>query len=212
MKRLVGVALFLTLGGAAMATEEATYEVVRTYDEFELRRYASYLVAEIEVEGDFAAAGNLAFRTLFRYISGENQAAQSIAMTAPVTQAPAGTGQKIAMTAPVTQVPVAGAETRRHAIGFVMPAAFTLDTLPRPNDPRVRIREVASRLVAAHRYSGTWSEERYREHEKTLLEAVVREGLQPVGTPIFARYNSPFAVWFMRRNEVLVDIVDTAKR
>lgn len=179
MKRLAGVALLLTLGGAAMATEEATYEVVRTYDDFELRRYASYLVAETEVEGDFAAAGK---------------------------------GQKIEMTAPVTQAPVAGAETRRYAAGFVMPASFTLDTLPRPSDPRVRIRAAPSRLVAALRYSGTWREERYREHEKALLDAVIREGLQPAGTPIFARYNSPFAVWFMRRNEVLVDIVDTAKR
>lgn len=211
MKGFVGVVMVLILGGGAMATEEPTYEVVRTYDEFELRRYASYLVAETEVEGDFAAAGNLAFRTLFRYISGDNHAAQSIAMTAPVTQAPSGKGQKIEMTAPVTQTPLAGADSRRHAIGFVMPASFTLDTLPRPNDPRVQIREVPSRLVAAHRYSGTWSEERYREHEKRLLDAVIREGLQPVGAPVFARYNSPFAVWFARRNEVLVDIVDTAK-
>jgi hypothetical protein len=196
------------LGGSAMAIEEPAYEVVRTTADFELRRYAPYLVAEVEVEGTFADAGNLAFRNLFRYISGANRPSTKIEMTAPVTQAPAGEGVKIPMTAPVTQTPSEAVETGRHVVAFVMPASFTRETLPEPLDPRVRIREVPARLVAAHRYSGTWSEARYRAHEQNLLDAIRREGLEPVAAPIFARYNSPFALWFMRRNEVLVEVAE----
>jgi hypothetical protein len=191
-----------------MAIEQPAYEVVRTTADFELRRYAPHLVAEVEVEGAFEDAGNLAFRTLFRYISGGNRPSTKIEMTAPVTQAPAATGEKIAMTAPVTQVPTGSADSGRHVVAFVMPGSFTLETLPEPLDPRVRVREVPARLVAAHRYSGTWSEERYRAHEKTLLDALRREGLDPIAAPIFARYNSPFALWFARRNEVLVEVAE----
>ena len=191
VKRALGLVLALTLGGSAMAIEEPAYEVVRTTADFELRRYAPYLVAEVEVEGTFEDAGNLAFRNLFRYISGGNRPSTKIEMTAPVTQAPA---EAVA--------------TGRHVVAFVMPASFTRETLPEPLDPRVRIREVPARLVAAHRYSGTWSEERYRAHEQSILDAIRREGLEPVAAPIFARYNSPFALWFARRNEVLVEVAE----
>ncbi len=87
-----------------------------------------------------------------------------------------------------------------------MPSGYTLETLPRPTDSRVRLRRIDARVMAARTYSGTWSEARYREHERALLQAVRAAGLQPVGLPVFARYNSPFTLWFLRRNEVLVEV------
>ena len=93
-----------------------------------------------------------------------------------------------------------------YLFSFMMPAKYTTDTLPTPTDPRIRIRQIEGRRMAARIYSGTWSEERYRRNEAALLEAVAAAGLQPIAAPVFARYNSPFTLWFMRRNEVLVEV------
>jgi len=100
------------------------------------------------------------------------------------------------------------AQTGTFMVSFVMPARFTLDTVPRPNDARVRLREEPGRLMAALRYSGGWGESRYRAHEARLLAAVRAAGLTPIGEPIYARYNSPFSLPFLRRNEVLVGVAE----
>ena len=79
-----------------------------------------------------------------------------------------------------------------------------------PGDPRVRVREVEPRLMAAHRYSGTWSQSHYRTEEAILLDAVRSAGLKTIGAPMFARYNPPFLPWFLRRNEVMIEVDDPA--
>nr|NIS39945.1 heme-binding protein [Desulfuromonadales bacterium] len=73
---------------------------------------------------------------------------------------------------------------------FVMPAEYSLEDLPPPAEASVRLREVPARLMAARRYSGTWSQQRYRKNEKILLEAVAASGITTVGSPLFARYNA----------------------
>ncbi len=205
---LIGIGAMLLLAGAnAVAIEEPEYEVVKTYPDFELRRYAPYLVAETEVSGDFDEVGNRAFRILAAYIFGENRAQEKMEMTAPVNQRPAaGDGEKMAMTAPVTQRPKAGADADTYVLSFVMPSRYTLDTIPEPLSLEVNLREEPAKLVAVRGYSGRWTEANYREHESLLLTAVEREGLTPVSTPVYARYNSPFSLWFLRRNEVMVEV------
>ena len=192
--------LFFMPMGESMALEEAKYTVIMKEESFELRQYEPHIVAETMVEGDYDKAGNEGFRRLFKYISGENQKKQSIAMTAPVSQ-DAGP-EKIAMTAPVSQEQTGG----QWRIAFVMPSEYTLDTLPQPADPKVSLRQVPSRRMAAITYSGSWSRERYEQH-RALLEAFVqKKKLQTLGEPVLARYNSPFTLWFLRRNEVLVPV------
>ncbi len=207
--RALAIVLLLSAGGSAMAYEEPDYEVVQSYEDFELRRYAPYLVAETTVEDDFGAAGSTAFRILADYIFGNNRRREKMAMTAPVDMQPAE-GEKIAMTAPVTQVEAGGGEAtgERYVFRFVMPSEYTLETLPEPVDERVTLRELPARWVAARRYSGTWSESYYREQETALLEALAAAGFSTRGTPIFARYNSPFSLWFLRRNEVLIEVAE----
>ena len=213
---LMSIALAMLLafwGGQAMAIEEPAYEVVREGSGFELRRYPPQLLAETEVQGRFDKVGGSAFRILADYIFGNNQAAEKIAMTAPVKQRPAASedeaaGTRIEMTAPVTQR-AAGTEADGYVISFVMPKRFTLETLPRPKDPRVTLREEPGRLMAVLRYSGGWGETRYRNHEAQLLEAVRAAGLTPIGEPIYARYNSPFSLPFLRRNEVMVKVAQS---
>ena len=200
-------AILLLAGGNVVALEEPKYEVVKTYPELELRRYAPYLVAETEVRGAFDEVGNQAFRILAAYIFGENRAQERMAMTAPVNQRPADRrGEKIEMTAPVRQRAKAGREADTYVLSFVMPSGYRLETLPAPLDPRVRLREEPARLMAVRGYSGRWTEANYREQESLLLAAVERAGLTPVGAPVYARYNSPFSLWFLRRNEVMVEI------
>jgi hypothetical protein len=128
-------------------------------------------------------------------------------MTAPVNQRPGvGNGEKMAMTAPVAQRPKGGADADTFVLSFVMPSGYTLDTLPEPLNPQVRLREEPAKLMAVRGYSGRWTQANYREHESQLLAAVEREGLTSVGAPVYARYNSPFSLWFLRRNEVMVEV------
>jgi hypothetical protein len=187
----------------AMGYEEPSYQVIEEAADYEVRRYAPYLVAEVDVEGDFGSAGNKAFRLLAAYIFGENQAEEKMSMTAPVESRPKEEGVRMSMTAPVTSTASA---TGQYTYAFVMERKYTLDTLPEPRDPRIRLREQAARVMAVRRYSGRWTEDNYRKNEARLMEALSADDRRPVGTPTLARYNSPFTPWFMRRNEVMVEI------
>jgi effector-binding domain-containing protein len=183
-----------------MATEEAPYKVIKTDNMFELREYAPQILAEIIVDGDLEGAGNKAFRPLFRYISGDNRSRGKIAMTTPVAQEQKG--EKISMTAPVSQQSVQG----KWAVSFTMPASYIMETLPTPDDPSIKVRQVPARRMAAVRYSGFWSEEKYQLN-KDLLEKWIKDNRLTVsGEPVWARYNAPFTPWFMRRNEILIPV------
>ena len=207
-RNIVYLAAFTALlaSTSAMAIEEPKYRVVERDGAFELRDYATYLVAETQVEAGFEDAGNIAFQRLFRYISGQNTREQKIAMTAPVTQSRGEAGEKIAMTAPVTQV----ASDQGYAVAFIVPAKYTLDTVPQPTDPSIRIREVPGQRVAAWRYSGRWTAANYRENEQKLRAALAARGLEASGEPVLARYNPPFMPTFLRRNEVLIPVARAA--
>ena len=184
-----------------MAIEEAPYKVLKSDGIFELREYEPHILAETVVDGDLEGAGNKAFRRLFRYISGDNRSRSKIAMTAPVSQE--SKGEKISMTAPVSQENIQG----KWAVSFMMPASYTMETLPVPDDQTIKLRQVQAQRVAAVRYSGFWSEEKYLLH-KEKLEAWMRDNkFTAVGEPIWARYNPPFTLWFLRRNETLIPVV-----
>jgi hypothetical protein len=122
-------------------------------------------------------------------------------MTAPVSQETAS--EKIPMTAPVNQEKVG----EKWRITFLLPSRYSMETLPEPLDPRIKLVEIPPRLMAAFKYSGTWSRERYEKREKQLKELIRQKGLTIVDEPIFARYNPPFMPWFLRRNEVLIPVV-----
>jgi effector-binding domain-containing protein len=183
-----------------MAIEEATYTVVEKDKKFEIRDYAPHILAETLVEGSLEGAGNKAFKILFRYISGDNRSLKKMAMTAPVSQQPQG--EKIEMTATVGQRPV----KEKWAVSFLMPSSYTLKTLPEPENPNITLRQVPARRLAAVRYSGFWSEKRYLRYKLELESWIQERGLTIVGDPIWARYNSPFTPWFLRRNEILIPV------
>lgn len=189
-----------------MAIEEPAYQVIQKNEIYEVRTYAPFIVAQTEVSGSFDAAGSKAFRILFNYISGENQQKENIQMTAPVIQQNStANGIKIDMTAPVIQE-MDESRTKVSIYSFVMPESFTLATLPEPLDKRVTLKQIPPRTVAVLKYSGSWSELRYKEKESILLKALNDDSIKIIGKPEFARYNSPFSLWFLRRNEILIEI------
>lgn len=194
---------------AAQAIEQPTYTVVQTNDVYEIRKYEPYIVAEVVVSGPESEAGNQAFSLLGGYIFGKNKGERKLEMTAPVVQTPVNApasapaaSTKIEMTAPVVQTPT----TNGFLVQFMMPSAYTLATLPEPLDPKVKLRQVEGKTVAAHRYSGSWSQSNYDEHLNILKEALVKGGVKTQGEPLYSRYNAPFTPWFLRKNEIWFNI------
>lgn len=196
--RIVAACILLAVWSYAMATAEPAYTVIRSYDSFEVRRYEPYIVAETLVRGAADDVGNQGFKVLAGYIFGGNKGARKIEMTAPVAQTPT----KIAMTAPVLQSGSGDAYT----VQFSMPPEWTLETLPEPSDPKVTLRAMPARTLAVIAYSGTWSQSRYEEHLKKLQDALAQAGLPWQGEPFWARYDPPWTPWFLRRNEIWLDL------
>ena len=182
------------------ATEEPTFTVQRTLDGIELREYSPYTVAEVLVAADANDAGNRAFPILAGYIFGKNKGERKMAMTAPVTQA--AVPMKLEMTAPVTQTATAGG----YLVQFVLPKGITTANAPEPLDSRVMLRDVPPKRVAVIRYSGFWSESNYNEHLAQLQKGLRAATIAWTGEPVLSRYDPPFTPWFLRRNEIWLDL------
>jgi len=175
-------------------TGEPTYRIERHTDAYDIRAYAPYLVAEVTVPGPAESASSDGFRLLAAFIFGANRGAHKLAMTAPVTQTPV----TLPMTAPVTQTRTDGG----FHVRFVMPSGYTLGTLPVPDDRRVTLHEIPAQRVAVLRYSGRWTEANYAQHVAELRAALSKDNIAVRGEPILARYNAPYVLPFLRRNEV----------
>lgn len=182
-----------------MAIEEPKFTIETKKDLYEIRNYEATLVAETTIDANFDQAGNQAFRILADYIFGNNTAQTKIEMTAPVSQVKS---EKIEMTAPVNL----SKSAKGYLVQFTMPAKYNLQTIPQPNDKRVQIRQIPQRKVAVYRYSGSWSEDRYKEKLAEFVSALQKDNIKITGEPIFARFNSPFQLWFLRRNEIWIEI------
>jgi len=175
-------------------TGEPNYVLELHTDAYDIRTYEPYLVAEVIVPGPAESASSEGFRHLAAYIFGANAGSQQLEMTAPVTQTPV----RLPMTVPVT--PSRADDGFR--VRFAMPPGFTLGTLPVPNDSRVTLCEVPAQRVAVRRYSGRWTEENYAEHLAELRAALTAASIVTHGEPMLARYNAPYVLPFLRRNEV----------
>lgn len=207
MRRLtLAAAAALTLIGAvpvASATEEPPHTVDAVDGDFEIRTYAPMIMAEVAVSGPRDRAINAGFRVLADFIFGNNTVKAEIAMTAPVTQSASA---EIAMTAPVTQ----SGSGDLWTVGFVMPAEYTMATLPKPNDPRVIIREVPAHRVAVLRFSWTGGESRVERKTAELQAMLTAKGLVASGPPMSAFYDPPWTPPFMRRNEIIIPLANAA--
>jgi len=201
LKRLI-FALMLGLnliGTPAMATEEPSFTIKLAQGEFEVRDYPAMVVAEVSVKGDRRQAASKGFGLLAGYIFGGNTRKKSIAMTAPVMQT---ASEKIAMTAPVLQTGGDGT----WVIRFIMPQGSTLDTLPKPNNPIVKLRGMPAIRLAVIRFSGLAKQADVDAKTLLLSGFLNARHLQAVGPPSLAQYDPPWTLWFLRRNEVMIPV------
>jgi hypothetical protein len=179
--------------------EQARYDVFATHGAIEIRDYAPMIVAEVSVPGDREKAISDGFRLIADYIFGNNISSQKVAMTAPVIQQP---GEKIAMTAPVIQQGGEGL----WAVRFVMPSAYTMQSLPKPNNSEVILKEIAGKRFAVVRFSGLARAKSLVAHTKELEAFIQENNLQTVSEPTYAFFNPPWTLPFLRRNEVMIEI------
>lgn len=190
--------------GIAVATEEPKFSLLEKDQSFELRLYEPKIIAEVEVDGDMSAASRKGFRQIADFIFGNNTAqsgkSEKISMTAPVAIKPAS--EKIAMTAPV------GVQQSEKGwrVSFVMPSQYTLETLPKPNNPQISIKQLPAKKFALIRFSGLVDEEKMQAKSAELNQWIAMKKLNPVGIPELARYNPPWTLPFLRRNELMIEV------
>jgi len=185
-------------------TEEAGYAVIDKHDQIEIREYDALVVVETFVNTDYEEAGTIAFKKLFAYISGENISKTKISMTAPVMskEGDALEGDKIPMTSPV----IGQRQTKGWRYNFVLPADYTLENAPLPSNPEVKLAVIPGKKVAVIRYSGSWKEHTMREKSEKLVEWIQANGLERLSSPRSARYDPPWTLPFLRRNEIMIDV------
>ena len=192
-----------------MATEGPNYTVLSQMDDFELRRYDKQLVAQTLVSGDQDSASREGFKVLADYIFGNNTAptggSSKISMTAPVTMQPNNKksdseSQKIAMTAPVSMQQDDG----KWRVQFTMPSQYTMQTLPKPNNPNITITEVPAQTYGVIKFSGLAGSKKVATKTEELQSWMQTQNLTITGEPELARYNPPWTLPFLRRNEVMI--------
>jgi len=194
--------IFIFWGTNLSALEEPKYSVLKEYENFEIRNYASYLVAEVDIEGSYNKSGNEAFRILAGYIFGDNQSSTKMNMTAPVESEAIQPSERMNMTAPV----FSNKNVNGYTYRFVMESKYTQETLPVPNNSKIRITEIKDRVMAVISFSGRWSQKNFEKHEQILVNDLKNEGIGVASEAIYARYNAPFTPWFLRRNEIMFEI------
>lgn len=187
--------------------EQADYTVLKKMNGYEIREYPAHIVAQTTVHGLYGESMGNGFRIVAGYIFGGNTKKESIAMTAPVV-AQKGEGEKIsesiAMTAPVVATNKGDSQT----ISFGMPRSYTLETLPTPNDPRVKIVMIPAKKYAVLQFSWYRSDARIKSMQEKLLSALARDGIATEGSTAYAGYNAPWTPPWMNRNEVLVEVIN----
>ena len=198
------------MGQSAMAIEEPAFKVTLKADAFEVRQYAPTLIAETWVEGDMDEASNKGFRRIADYIFGNNRAqsgsSAKIAMTAPVTVEPQS--EKIAMTAPVTMSAATKdiREAKLWRVHFVMPSQYTLSSIPQPNNPDVKLKELPGKLMAVHSYTGFNTLSKVQSKTDELLSWLQQKNFKVIGAPQLSRYDPPWTLPMFRRNEIMVEV------
>ena len=206
-KRIWSVAGLVAAGVVVIAgvwsqmshVEEPRFVSVQTEGAVEIRDYPELIAAQARVQGNRDVAISEGFRLIADYIFGNNSTSKKVAMTAPVTQQ---TSEKIAMTAPVTQQG-AGNE---WSVQFIMPASYTMETLPKPNNPAVELVKVEPKRLAVIKFSGVANETLLAGKTAELNAFVASKNLKALAAPTYAFYNPPWTLGMFRRNEIMVEV------
>jgi hypothetical protein len=208
MKNTYILALFLllvifaiSLGPIMSNVEHAQYTVAQKSGTIEVRDYTPRIVAETQVSGDRQEAMKQGFRIIADYIFGNNVSSSKVPMTAPVMQEPGGKNSTIA---PVIQDKDGSSDL--WAISFVMPSSYTMETLPKPKNEAVRLKEIPSKRYAVVRFSGTPTQEKLMSEQSLLDHFINEKNLKSLSLPIYSFFNPPWTLPFLRRNEIMMEV------
>jgi len=193
--------IWTVYGYFSSRVEITPYSVLEVKNNYEIRLYPAHIVAQTTVDGPYKQALNQGFSIIARYIFGSNTKKQSIAMTAPVIEQKSSS-ESIAMTTPV----MANIDGESHTISFGMPKSYSLETLPEPNDPRVKIVTTPDQKMAVLRFFGWRTDTLVFAKKQKLLDLLKQDNINTIGEVKYAGYNAPWTPPWMSRNEVMVEV------
>ena len=179
---------FFFIVPVTMAIEKPQYEILERHGSVEIRQYPKVIIAGTKVEQPYRTALYSGFRSIANYIFGGNDENMKIAMTAPV----------------ISHQVEKNVET--HEILFIMPKKYEIDSLPKPDLGNVYLEERTLDKVASIRFGGWATEKRVFRYQAKLFRKISKLGLEQIGPPMVAQYNSPWALPPFRRNEILIRI------
>lgn len=195
MKRLLVIVLFilfLLIGWQLWSvflsnSQEPVYKVLQKNNEYEIRKYDPYIIAQVSFQGSYQMVTNKGFKVLANYIFGDNEKNVKMPMTAPVFV------EK-------------NEKDNGYTVTFVMPNSYNKKTLPKPNDSRIKITAKPSNKLAVYSFSWYPSAKRVEQKKQKFMMLLKRDGIKAESSVLLARYNPPFILPFLMRNELLVTI------
>jgi hypothetical protein len=165
--------------------EEYPYEVINTYQSFEIRRYEEALFTSIRLNStSYKQGSSKGFSILANYIFGGNDRKQRIAMTSPV-----------AMTL-----------EDNMRVMFMIPHSLERGDMPLPNEKSIDFVREPEKLLAVLNFGGWSNDRKIAKYKAQLTDALVKEGIQYENKFLIFGYNPPYEI-FNRRNEVAVEIL-----
>jgi hypothetical protein len=200
MKRILFIFLLSLIAFPAMSTEQPEFDLIEQHNDFQLRRYAPMIIAQVEVAGDMGDASSSGFRLLADYIFGNNVVAPSTELTSQISQPES---VKIDMTAPVSRM---ASGDNRWLVSFVMPRQWTIDSLPKPTNSQIKIVEVPAHTAAVIEFSGLGRQTSYEKKQAELINWIASKGYELIDEARYAAYNPPWTLPPFRRNEVIIPV------
>lgn len=182
---VVGVLFILLMSVMRSSIETPDYEVLRVLSrKAEIRRYPDLILAQTQLDSNtYSENSSLGFRRVAGYIFGGNEKGEKIAMTSPV-------------------VMEMGESTQ---MAFVMPKQYSMDSLPVPSNPNVKIAKKNARTLAVLRFGGYTNDQKIEEKAEELRLLLTKEGIAFDPKLIYMGYNAPWD-FIGRRNEVAFEL------
>ena len=191
MKQILVIIIMLFSTPAWAEYEQPSYKVILEQDKFSIRDYSEVIVVETEVVASRRDATSEAFRKLFRYISGNNEANLEISMTSPVAQ---------------TLTNQDGEIGKNWSVRFFLPRSLSEENIPKPSETGVAVVKLKAQKYGSVSFKGTQNDKKVSEN-LAKLEAFIAENDHEVsGPPVYAFYDPPFIPWFLRDNEILIPV------
>lgn len=171
--------------------EQPKFETVLQEGALAIRDYASAMVVETRVSASRKDAAGDAFRRLFKYISGNNEAQMEIPMTSPVAQ---------------TKADGSDEASNNWDIRFFLPSNMSAEDIPQPSQSGVSVTRLPAQRYASVSFKGTQTDKKVAENIGKLEAFISKSGYEISGPPVYAFYDPPFIPWFLRDNEILLPV------